>query len=69
MNVTEKTGKLINARVINNTEDKDLMLISVSGQVMRTTLKSVSTLGRATQGVRIMRFKKGNDKVASIELL
>jgi len=69
MNITEKTGKIINARVINNAEEKDLMMISVMGQVVRIKLSSVSTLGRATQGVKIMRFKKKDDKVASIELL
>jgi len=69
MSITTKTGKLISMRVINNTEKKDLMMISVKGQVIRTPLKAVSTLGRATQGVRIMRFKAEGDKVASITLL
>ncbi len=69
MSITAKTGKLIGMRVINNTEEQDLMIISVHGQVIRTPLKSISTLGRATQGVRIMRFKAEGDKVASITLL
>jgi len=69
MAVTEKTGKIISMDVINNTEEKDLMMISVKGQVIRTPLKAVSTLGRATQGVRLMRFKAEGDKVASITLL
>ncbi len=69
MSITSKTGEIIGARVINNTEEQDLMMISVNGQVVRTPLKSVSTLGRATQGVRMMRFKVEGDKVASIALL
>ncbi len=69
MSVTAKTGKIVSARVINNTEEKDIMLISTEGQVVRTPLKSISTLGRATQGVRIMRFKKDGDSVVSIALL
>ena len=69
MEVTEKTGPIIEARVINNTEDQDIMLISIKGQVVRTPLKTIPTLGRATQGVRVMRFKEQNDKVASITLL
>src|SRR3989339_796848 len=69
MAVTEKTGKIISMQVINNTEEHDLMIISVKGQVIRTPLKTVPTLGRATQGVRIMRFKLEDDKVASITLL
>ncbi len=69
MAVTTKTGRIISMDVINNSEERDLMIISVKGQVIRTPLKSVSTLGRATQGVRIMRFKEEGDKVASITLL
>jgi len=69
MEVTEKTGPIIEARVINNTEGEDIMLISMKGQVVRTPLKTIPTLGRATQGVRVMRFKESNDKVASITLL
>ncbi|KKQ26962.1 MAG: gyrase subunit A protein [Candidatus Magasanikbacteria bacterium GW2011_GWC2_37_14] len=69
MNITPKTGKIISVDVINNTEEKDLMAISVNGQVIRIELKTVSTLGRATQGVRIMRFKEEGDKVASATLL
>lgn len=69
MSVTAKTGNIVSARVINNTDDQDVMLISVKGQVVRTPLKNVSTLGRATQGVRIMRFKATGDKVASIALI
>ena len=57
------------ARVINNTENQDLMIISVKGQVIRTPIKSISTLGRATQGVRIMRFKQEKDTVASLAVL
>lgn len=69
MNITDKTGKIVSARVINNTLEKDLMMISNKGQVVRIKLSSVSTLGRATQGVRIMRFKAAGDAVATIALL
>ena len=66
MAVTTKTGKIISSQIVNVTEEKDIMIISVKGQVIRTPLKSISTLGRATQGVRIMRFKDPNDKIAAI---
>ncbi|MBH41364.1 MAG: DNA gyrase subunit A [Candidatus Magasanikbacteria bacterium] len=69
MNVTKKTGNIMNARIINNTEEGDLLIISKNGQVIRTPLKKISTLGRATQGVRIMRFKKPDDTVAGITIL
>ncbi len=69
MAITEKTGKLMSAKVINTAEKMDLMLISVKGQVVRTPLDSISSLGRATQGVRVMRFKEEGDKVASMTVL
>ncbi|MBI4993322.1 MAG: DNA gyrase subunit A, partial [Candidatus Magasanikbacteria bacterium] len=69
MAVTAKTGKIISMAIINNTEERDLMAISVNGQVIRVPLDTISTLGRATQGVRVMRFKEEGDKVASMTLL
>ncbi len=63
--VTKKTGPIVHAAVINARDDRDLLVISEAGQVIRTGLASISVLGRATQGVRIMRFKKENDLVAS----
>jgi len=62
--VTPKTGQIVSARILNGTE-QDLIAISEKGQVIRTTLGSVSVLGRSTQGVRIMKMEAG-DKVASI---
>jgi DNA gyrase subunit A len=69
MAVTTKTGPIVGMRVINNTEELDILLISTKGQVVRVPLSSVSTLGRATQGVRIMRFKEDGDNVAGMTLL
>ncbi len=66
--VTDKTGKIVNAFVVNADTmiDKDLIVISEKGQVIRLSFKSVNELGRDTQGVRIMRFKENDDKVAGI---
>ncbi len=66
--ITEKTGNIVNSFLINaNTmEDRDLIIISQKGQVIRTPFKAISVLGRATQGVRIMRFKADNDQVAGV---
>lgn len=69
MAVTAKTGPIMSAHVINNAEPQDLLIISIKGQVVRIPMKSISTLGRATQGVRIMRFKEVNDKVVGSALL
>jgi len=68
-NITKKTGKLISARVIEAGDPRDLFVVTEAGQVLRSTLKSVSLLGRATQGVRVMRFKKAGDTVASVALI
>ncbi len=54
--------------ILNNSEEHDLVIISKSGQTIRTPLNSVSTLGRATQGVRVMRLEDG-DKVASATVI
>ncbi|OGZ96478.1 MAG: DNA gyrase subunit A [Candidatus Sungbacteria bacterium RIFCSPHIGHO2_01_FULL_50_25] len=65
--VTQKTGTVVNARMIS-AEETELIAISRKGQVIRTEIKSVPTLGRATQGVRIMRLEAG-DRIASITTL
>lgn len=59
--VTAKTGKLAGGRIINADEiDSDLFVTSTKGQIIRIPLKSISVLGRATQGVRIMNLKGGD---------
>lgn len=69
--VTAKTGKLIYAKVINkeDTDERDLMMISAKGQVIRLPFKSINSSGRATQGVRLMRFKEEGDRVASVTII
>jgi len=66
--VTEKTGKLINAFLINieAMKDKDLMIISEKGQVIRLPFKAVKESGRDTVGVSLMRFKNPGDKVSGV---
>jgi DNA gyrase subunit A len=70
-NITSKTGHLIYSQVVDRVEsaDHDLIIMSTKGQVIRLPFKSVSISGRATQGVRLMRFKEEGDKVASVTLL
>ena len=65
--VTQKTGRVVNARIINP-EESELIAISRKGQVIRTMISSVPTLGRRTQGVRIMRMDQ-KDAIASITTL
>ncbi len=61
--VTAKTGRLIAARVVTP-EMSEIIVASQKGQVIRTELKQVPTLSRATQGVRIMKLYEG-DKIAA----
>lgn len=65
--VTDKTGHLMIARVINSEFD-EIIAISQKGQVIRTALSGIPSLGRQTQGVRIMRLKDG-DSIASMTCL
>jgi DNA gyrase subunit A len=63
--ITSKTGPVVMSSVLEDAiEEEDLIVISRKGQVIRTSVKSISLLGRATQGVRIMRLEE-DDRVAS----
>lgn len=68
--VTDKTGRIVSGFIVNTkSETNDLIVISEKGQVIRTPLKSVSVLGRDTQGVRVMRLSDVKDKVASVTFI
>ena len=62
--ITPKTGNIVGIRMTS--EDDDVMLITNSGTIIRIAVKDVSILGRATQGVTLMRTNE-NEKVVSIE--
>ena len=65
--VTGKTGPLINAQVLDESAT-EIITISKHGQVIRTTLAEIPSLGRQTQGVRIMKLRSG-DTLASLTCL
>jgi DNA gyrase subunit A len=65
--VTAKTGPIIDVRTLEDNAGEVLM-ISSKGQTIRVGLKDIPTLGRTTQGVRIMRLGEG-DSVASLGLM
>lgn len=67
--VTAKTGKLVAAHLVEESDGRDLLVVSSAGQVIRTPVKTVSVLGRATQGVKVMRFKTGDDTVSTAALV
>lgn len=65
--VTAKTGPIVAVRTLEESASEVLM-ISNKGQAIRVGLKDIPTLGRTTQGVRIMRMSEG-DKVSSLGLM
>ncbi len=64
--ITPKTGKIVGVRIAN--DEDDVMLITDTGTIIRLKVKDISVLGRATQGVTLMRTSDGG-KVVSIETL
>lgn len=65
--VNKKTGPLIGVKTLVG-KDQEVIIISTGGQTIRLGLKNIPALGRATQGVRIMRLNAG-DSVASLALV
>lgn len=66
LRVTEKTGEVIGLKVVR--DGQELMLISTNGIIIRTGLDKISVIGRASQGVIIMKTAE-EDKVASMAIL
>jgi DNA gyrase subunit A len=62
--VTEKTGKVAGMKLVN--EDDDIMLISSDGTIIRMEAREISMLGRATQGVTLMRRNDEDVKVVGV---
>lgn len=62
LQITDKTGKLVDFRAVNNEED--LMIIKRSGIAIRISLDTISVQGRATQGVKLVDL--GDDAIASV---
>ena len=60
--ITDKTGEIVGAKKING--DEDVLLVSDDGTIIRMEAGSISLLGRATQGVRLMRPAPGARVVA-----
>ena len=64
--VTSKTGAVVSAHVI--IEQTELLALSAKGLVLRTSLKSIRSAGRATQGVRIMKLGAGDKIIGTVIL-
>jgi DNA gyrase subunit A len=63
INVTDKTGKLVG--LLDVAEKEDLMITCKSGVTIRMKVADISELGRATQGVKLIRLAEG-DEIAAI---
>ena len=64
--VTEKTGGVVGVKVVDGSED--LLLVTQAGILIRTAVEHIRMVGRASQGVIVMRFKEEGDKVISMAL-
>lgn len=66
--VNKKTGDLIGVKSLTDDDSQEVIIISSQGQTIRLGIKGIPALGRATQGVRIMRINDG-DEVVSLALV
>lgn len=64
INITEKTGKLVALKEVVDSDD--LMIINKSGITIRMAVSQLRIMGRATQGVRLIRLNE-NDQISSVE--
>jgi DNA gyrase subunit A len=64
LNITDKTGSLVAIKSV--TDANDLMIINRSGITIRMHVEGIRTMGRATQGVRLIDLSKKNDTIASV---
>ncbi len=66
--VNNKTGELVGVKTLSEKVEQETIIISQNGQTIRLGIKDIPALGRATQGVRIMRLNDG-DEVVSLALV
>ncbi len=63
INLTEKNGPVVGLKVVKN--DEDLMIITTSGTLIRTSMDGISTMGRYAQGVKLINIRE-DDAVATL---
>ena len=67
LKITEKNGDVVTIKEVDDTEE--LMLISKNGIIIRMPSKDISTIGRATQGVRLMKIASDDQVVAAAKVI
>ena len=65
MNVSARSGGLITLKVVEGLEDETIMIITRHGNTVRIAVRDISTLGRNTTGVMLIRLREG-DQIASV---
>ncbi len=68
LNITEKNGNMVSLKTLMPNAPLDLMIMTDSGIIIKLPLEQVSTLKRATQGVRLMNLKD-DQKVSTVALI
>ena len=63
LNVTDKNGGIVSLKVVQ--DDEDLMIMTSSGTLIRTSMSGINTMGRITQGVKLINIKE-EDFVATV---
>jgi DNA gyrase subunit A len=63
LNVTEKNGPIVGLKVVH--DDEDLMIMTSSGTLIRTSMSGINTMGRITQGVKLINIRD-EDSVATV---
>ena len=66
LNITEKNGDLATFKIVN--EDQDVVIVTDTGMIIRMPLDQISTLGRVTQGVKLINLKD-NQTVSTMSLI
>lgn len=68
LNITEKNGMMVALKCVDPNEESDLMIMTDSGIIIKLPLEQVSTLKRATQGVRLINLKN-DQKVSTVAIV
>ena len=68
LNITDKNGMMVALNCVNSNEESDLMIMTDSGIIIKLPLEQVSTLKRATQGVRLINLKE-DQKVSTVAIV
>lgn len=67
INLTDKNGVVVAVKAVNGSED--LMLITRQGMIVRTSVNQISTIGRNTQGVRVIKLREDDELISAAKII